>query len=447
VRLSADPARNQQLLERTQPGSTALRLHNDAPFPTVEIPENERIAGWARLWSEVKHNFVFFDRVPEVDWDAELAAVLPAVRAARTAPDYYRVLNRSLAKLRDGHTAVWGPGLGVAGDARLPVRLEFDTGRRLRIGAVVPLEAVLVESARAEIAAARLVRGEQVTHWDKKPIDELLDAEIRPHLCASTPQGSDLRAAQWLMAGAAGSRVTLRLAGADGQARDVTLRRARYPVPSKRNESFEVRELADGVLYVNLPSFGSKAIVQQFEGELPRIKKARALILDVRGNGGGNSSHGWSIVSHLVDKATPTTAWRTRIYRPAHRAWGEAETWHQGKPARIRPAKEPFTGPVAVLIGPATFSAAEDFVAVLHASKRATLVGRPTGGSTGQPLSVPLPGGGGARVCTKRDTYPDGREFFGIGIQPDVVVDPLRQPEHEDPELARALELVRAAGR
>jgi hypothetical protein len=35
-----------------------------------------------------------------------------------------------------------------------------------------------------------------------------------------------------------------------------------------------------------------------------------------------------------------------------------------------------------------------------------------------------LPGGGNARICSKRDTYPDGREFVGIGIQPDKVVRP-----------------------
>jgi hypothetical protein len=58
-----------------------------------------------------------------------------------------------------------------------------------------------------------------------------------------------------------------------------------------------------------------------------------------------------------------------------------------------------------------------------------------------------LPGGGGARVCSKRDTYPDGGEFAGIGIQPDVVVDPRPQPEHEDPELARARAVRAAAGR
>ena len=52
--------------------------------------------------------------------------------------------------------------------------------------------------------------------------------------------------------------------------------------------------------------------------------------------------------------------------------------------------------------------------------KRGKLVGEPTGGSTGQPLFFDLPGGGRARVCTKRDTYPDGKEFIGVGIQPHV---------------------------
>jgi carboxyl-terminal processing protease len=52
---------------------------------------------------------------------------------------------------------------------------------------------------------------------------------------------------------------------------------------------------------------------------------------------------------------------------------------------------------------------------------RGTLVGEPTGGSTGQPLSFNLPGGGSARVCAKRDTYPDGKRFAGVGIMPDVL--------------------------
>jgi C-terminal processing protease CtpA/Prc len=31
-------------------------------------------------------------------------------------------------------------------------------------------------------------------------------------------------------------------------------------------------------------------------------------------------------------------------------------------------------------------------------------------------------GGGSARICTKRDTYPDGKEFVGYGVKPDIEI-------------------------
>ncbi len=78
-----------------------------------------------------------------------------------------------------------------------------------------------------------------------------------------------------------------------------------------------------------------------------------------------------------------------------------------------------------MLIGPETNSAAEDFVVPLHAAGRATIVGQKSRGSTGQPLQFSfLDGKIRGRVCTKRDTYPDGREFVGVGIIPDVEVNP-----------------------
>ncbi len=54
--------------------------------------------------------------------------------------------------------------------------------------------------------------------------------------------------------------------------------------------------------------------------------------------------------------------------------------------------------------------------------KRGLIVGEATGGSTGQPLVFKLPGGGSARICVKRDTYPDGHAFVGKGIPPGIEV-------------------------
>ena len=86
--------------------------------------------------------------------------------------------------------------------------------------------------------------------------------------------------------------------------------------------------------------------------------------------------------------------------------------------------KRHYAGPVLVLTSARTYSAAEDFVVAFDAMQRGRIVGEATGGSTGQPLLFDLPGGGKARICTKRDSYPDGREFVGVGVQPQVAVHP-----------------------
>ena len=80
------------------------------------------------------------------------------------------------------------------------------------------------------------------------------------------------------------------------------------------------------------------------------------------------------------------------------------------------------------MIGPETFSAAADFLVLLHSSNRATLVGSKTGGSTGQPLRFDFGFGVNGRICTKRNTYPDGREFVSVGIIPDIEINPPEFP-------------------
>ena len=69
-----------------------------------------------------------------------------------------------------------------------------------------------------------------------------------------------------------------------------------------------------------------------------------------------------------------------------------------------------------------TGSSAEEFCVVVRHLKRALFIGTSTAGSTGQPLFYGLPGGGAGVVCTIRTFAPDGKEFVGIGIEPDITV-------------------------
>lgn len=75
------------------------------------VPRDEetpalRLASFARLWSEVRQNFVFLEQRPELDWDSALELYLPRVAAARSDEEYQRILREAMALLRDGHTGI-----------------------------------------------------------------------------------------------------------------------------------------------------------------------------------------------------------------------------------------------------------------------------------------------------------------------------------------------------
>ena len=150
------------------------------------------------------------------------------------------------------------------------------------------------------------------------------------------------------------------------------------------------------------------------------------MLIDVRRNGGGSSKFGMVVLSYLTRAPIAGTLGFVRGEEAYTRAQGGGYVkWSpvpgNGEPYRAA-REQVFTGPVAVLTGAQTFSAAEDFTAAYKMMKRGIIVGEATGGSTGQPLRFDLPGGGKARICVKRDVYPDGTSFVGKGIAPDIEV-------------------------
>ena len=396
-----------------------------------------RMAGFARLWSEVKQNFVFLDQRPELDWDGVLERFLPEVAAARSQVEYIDILRRVIALLHDGHSGI------MASDDRdtPPLRVE-------------PVEGKPVVTAIAntpEIAAAGLRPGMEVIAVDGRPAAKIIEEEY-PFIAASTQQDRDRRAFAAVLAGTPGSIAVIKASGTGGAIHEFRLTRnlntVRGAAPWLQRRSLEFRMLDGGIAYVAANTFGNDAVVQEFDNVFPEILTAKALIIDVRNNGGGSTNIGYSLIARLIDKPiTQTSVWRTRDYKPVFRAWDRPMPMYEGGDSGVVQPRggKPFTGPVAVLTGSATFSAAEDFLVPLKMSKRATLVGEPTGGSTGQPLIVEVYGAY-ARICTKWDRMPDGTEFVGVGVQPDVRVAPTRQSvaEGHDMVLEKAVELLKS---
>ncbi len=400
---------------------SAGRLFNSTGLETayqVNISDDEKVAGLSKLWSEAKYNFAYFDHVPDLDWDKLYLDYLPKIRATRSTADYVRVLKRFCAQLHDGHTDVYPT------DAALADSLN----RRPPIRAVLIGEQVFVQEVQHDSLERTGIRPNlEIVSVDGLSVRDYADRYVRPYVSASSPQNLAVDTYVYdLLRGPKDRPVTLVFRDKTGATFSRTLPRSGYsklrPTPD-----FQFKLLPGNVAYVQLNSFDSDRAQNGFKAAFDSIAATNALILDVRQNGGGNSDYGWNILGYLTDKPMKTGSYASRLYSPLRRARGEGvvfepvETDGGGWPAN---GKQLYTKPVVVLIGGQTFSAAEDFAVVFDAMKRGTLMGEPTGGSTGQPLNFTLPGGVGARVCTKRDMYPDGTEWNGIGILPTIPVKP-----------------------
>ncbi|MGZ5089432.1 MAG: S41 family peptidase [Usitatibacter sp.] len=374
-----------------------------------KLTVEERIAGLSLFWAEARQSFVHFDHVPDLEWDRVYLEYIPRVMAAETTADYYRVMMQLAPLLRDGHTNIYPPReLQAAFYSRPPLVTERIDGK------------VYVTRVRSPSLAARVRVGDEVVAIDGLAVDAYAESRVGPFVSSSTPQDRAVRMYSYqLLSGDADRPVSLQLRGADGALRTESVARKGY-ADIEAVPQFEFRMLPGGVAYLSLDHFESPAGVKAFEQALPQIMGAKALILDVRRNGGGSTQFGAQILSYLT--ADPIHNAKSRYRNDAGFLRAIGVRWAPvpgGDTVKIE-RKEHFAGPVAVLIGPQTFSAAEDFVLSFDVAKRGILVGSATAGSTGQPLVFAMPGGGTARLCMKRDMYPDGREFVGVGITPAI---------------------------
>lgn len=388
----------------------------DLPF-AQNLTEDAKVAGLSKFWSEVKFNFANFHLVPELDWDALYLEYLPKVRASKSTREYYLLLAELCARLKDGHTSVFPPrdlADELYGCPAISVRL---------IEQHVILRMVLDPALIAE----GVTPGLEILAIDNIPVREYAEKFVGPYLCASTAQDRENRLfGETLLNGQVGKSVELTLRDAGGRVFQKTLprltSRTRQSLAPKMPAT-ELSSLPGNIGYIALNQFETESVVNEFEAAFDEIAKTDGLIIDLRNNRGGSSENGFLILNHLTERKTiPGAAWGTRLYRPAYRAWGTLEEWDQHAGPWKAPASKKYSKPVIVLIGPQTYSAAEDFAVAFDVLKRGRILGEPTGGSSGQPLFFSLPGGGVARVCTQRNRYPDGREFVGFGVKPDILV-------------------------
>jgi len=178
--------------------------------------------------------------------------------------------------------------------------------------------------------------------------------------------------------------------------------------------------------------------IRQFDKVTRDLNKAKGVIIDLRKNGGGSTLVAWHLQKYLTkENHFLNYAWETRIndgVRKANGNWqdeyknyflNKANRFEKPEIVAVPDTLKRIKCPVIILIGRFTFSAAEDFlVNIFEVPNRPKLIGEETAGSTGSPLVLPgFPGGGFARICTRRICYPISEtRFVNSGVKPDIEV-------------------------
>jgi carboxyl-terminal processing protease len=414
----------------------------------------QKIWGLMTVWSEAKYNFPFFDQRPGLNWDEKAREYLPRIIAAPDMAAYYDILCEFAALLKDGHTAVYRPGDFI--DPALdwpPLEVQVVDGKYI----------VARFEETAELKKNKIYRGLEIVEVDGVPVDTHFQNRVLRYISWGTRQADEAISIYKLLMGPKETVVGLKVRDTNGRERSLSLTRNSAAKTGRPfltrvfecylNEStpVETRLMKDDIVYIKIANFGSEQVVKEFLKAFDAIAWAsvKGVMLDLRFNPGGDDTYAFPVIGCFFDAPVKSFLWKSPRYVPAKASWGFAPEWEQGflgPEESIRPRHgNRYLGPLVLLTGPATFSTAEDFLIPFDFSKRAVLVGEATAGSTGNPRRVPLPGGGYFRVVTLRTLYPDGREWVGTGIKPQVQIHASQQDirQGNDPVLKKAIEVLK----
>lgn len=430
-----------------------------------KLTNEEKIYGLSKFWQEVNYNFVYLNKVDKTEWNNQYKKLITEVQNTANDYEYYRLLQKFCATLNDGHTNVWFPK-----EIQEKI-LNSDFGEFKFILSNINGKAIITKVNKSKLS--ELPIGTEIIKVNGIPTKEYINQNVRPYISSSTEHILNDLSIKYMLEGFIGSKFQLELRLPNGKIKTISLTHKesieQELYPGEKNELFEFKWINDDVVYIALNSFSSWEIMDSFSEKFQEIQKAKKLIIDLRKNGGGEGNIGREIIKYLTnDTILYSSKSKSRLHIPTYKAWGKytkAQDTLRGdwqKQSYLSYKDEfyydfpyqPYSTsnlnitrielPTAILIGYNTASAAEDFLIYADNQENMTKIGEPTFGSTGQPMIFDLPNGGFGRVCTKKDTYPDGREFVGFGIKPDIEIKMSLTDymKNKDPVLEKAIEYL-----
>ena len=378
---------------------------------TAPLPLEERMFLAGRIYSAALANYAFWQNVPDLDPDRAYRAYVKNAIHAQDRDAFIRASMEFLASFHNSHTTLID--LSQAQHDVLPFHARLIDGQW-----------IVTESRHAELKP-----GDVIESIDGRPFQEFVRDGLKL-VPASTEPG-----ARYLLFGITPmftpyarlfpEQFTLTLRGG----KKVSVDRRGVATPKMATEG---RWLEPGkVAYIRIPSFMGADFEKRALELAHEYHDAKLLIVDVRDNGGGatpsdltaylmNQPYRWW--TEAVPLEVPFFRFRATqghgdlgLFSRSDLVWPSSPT---------QPPKENFGGKLAILVDAGCFSACEDFVMPFKDNHRAEVIGETTGGSSGQPFMLDLGNGMLVFIGAKREIFPDGSRFEGVGIKPDMEICP-----------------------
>lgn len=403
----------------------------DLPSAKIELKEKLDFSGleasvdYRAEWSQIYHecwrqmrDYFYAPNMHGVDWPAQrekYAGLLPFVQ---TRNDLTYLIGELISELRVGHAYVGGG--------------ERVEAPRLRTG-LLGAEFSRDPASRA-YRIDRILPGENWRSSGRSPLTEM-GVDVKPGEYILAINGTPVRELENIYAalvGTAGKQVVLRVNQAPREegAREVTV----IPIADEsdlyyrgwvqRNIAHVAEKTGGQVGYIHIPDMGTEGLSEFVKHFYPQLGK-KALIIDDRGNGGGNVS------PQIIERLR-----REHVMINLDRG---------GQP--VPNPGDVLVGPSVVLMNEYSASDGDIFPFRFRAYGLGKLIGRRSwGGVVGIRGTLPLIDGGSLNKPEFASYAKDGTNWVieGRGVDPDIVVDndPSREFRGEDQQLDKAIEVI-----
>lgn len=395
-----------------------VRLAAQAPPPARTISKYDRGLGLTML-TQVKYDLKdnYYDKTFHgIDLDAAFADAEQRLRAANTVNQTVAIIAELMMRLNDSHTTFLPP------DRRARVVYGWQAS-------MIGSDPYVTDVLRGSDAEKKgLAPGDRILAWNQYEVTRenlwqlyYLYNFVRPQVM---------------------QRVIVRKP--DGAEKAIDVESKLQELPPQMN----LEDLLNEILTASeaMPPIDrwttvgdtfvwrsrSFMLPKQMDDVMKKARGSKSMVLDLRGNGGGNVEAMRELAARLFDRDVRIAVEATRR--------GE-------KPIEARGRKDAFTGPLVVLVDSGSASASEITARLVQLEKRGTVIGDRTAGAVMTARFFPHTLGVDsvafyATTITVGDVHmTDGGALERVGVTPDAIVLPTAADlaAGRDPALARAM--------